>query len=73
MDPREVGAFVNRPWAKLAASKRAYWSERYATEGWRAAWEAAQALLEHARRVQPEFPGPGPRGVSRLEVGRPLC
>ena len=56
MDPEELKRFVRRDWACAAAAKQAYWRERYATDGWRIAWDAAQGLLMHFRSVRPDFP-----------------
>ena len=48
----DVRAFVGRDWAAVAASKRAYWAERYRLEGPLPARQASAALYEHAQRVQ---------------------
>ena len=55
MDPRSIEAFVRRDWARTAASKRAYWADRF-REDWRSTWDAAQALLSHARHTRSPFP-----------------
>lgn len=56
MNPEDVLPFVSRDWAAAAASTRAYWADRYRQEGWRATWNAADALLEDARRTVPGYP-----------------
>jgi hypothetical protein len=52
MDRDDLRAFVGRDWAAVAASKRAYWAERYRLEGSLPAQQASEALFEHARRLQ---------------------
>jgi hypothetical protein len=47
--------FAARAWHEVAGSKSAYWAARVAQDR-RSTWHAAQALLEHVRRVQPAFP-----------------
>jgi hypothetical protein len=56
MDPRAVAEFVNRDWAAIASAKSAYWAERFQQDGWRPAWDAADALLVDVRRTQPDYP-----------------
>ncbi len=56
MKPGEAEDFLQRGWEEAAAATRAYWAERYAIAGWRATWDASQALLAHIRSIQPEFP-----------------
>jgi hypothetical protein len=46
----DIRAFVERDWAAVADSKVAYWGGRF-REDWRITWDAAQALLVHARGV----------------------
>lgn len=55
MDEHALREYVTRGWQEAAVAKAAYWAERFA-EDRQATWEAAQALLAHARRVQPAFP-----------------
>ena len=52
MTPDDVRAFVGRDWAAIAASKRAYWAERYRLEGSLPARQASTALYEHARGLR---------------------
>jgi len=59
--PADVRAFVERDWAAIQASKRAYWADRYRDSGWRAAWDAADALWIDARHVLPVYPTPASR------------
>ena len=56
MDRSSIEAFVRRDWQAIAASKAAYWAEQFQREGWRPAWNAADALLLDIRRTQPGFP-----------------
>jgi hypothetical protein len=51
MNRDDVRAFVNRGWAAVAASKRAYWAERYRAEGSLPARQASAALYDHAQRL----------------------
>jgi hypothetical protein len=48
--------FVRRDRSDIEASKRAHWASVFQREGWRVVWDAAQALMLHARAVQPGFP-----------------
>jgi hypothetical protein len=66
MDPQTVRDFVARDWADAAASKRDYWARRFRGEGWQPVWTAAQGLLEHARRIRPDFPTTHDREHDRL-------
>ncbi len=63
MKSPELESFARREWPRVAVSKRAYWAERYRQEGWRATWDAAQALLAHVRSVQPDFPSERDRAL----------
>lgn len=56
MNPEDVRAFVQRDWDAVAASKIAYWADRFRQEGWRPAWNAADALLVDMRRLRPDYP-----------------
>ena len=56
VDRRAIRAFVGRDWQAIAVSKASYWAERFQREGWRPAWDAADALLFDVRRTQPDFP-----------------
>jgi hypothetical protein len=56
MDRRAVEAFVGRDWHAVAASKVAYWADRFRQDGWRPAWNASDMLLLDVRRTRPEFP-----------------
>ena len=55
MNPRAIEEFVRRDWQRAGASKAEYWAGRF-REDRRATWDAAQALLTHARLVNPPFP-----------------
>ena len=56
MDRNAIERFVRRDWEAGAASKRAYWAERFRQDGWRPIWDAAQSLPAHVRRVRADFP-----------------
>jgi hypothetical protein len=55
VNDRAIHEFVKRPWRDVASAKTAYWAERFARDR-QATWVAAQALLDHMRRIQPDFP-----------------
>jgi hypothetical protein len=56
MDARAIQEFVRRDWEAVARSKIAYWADRFQREGWRAAWETADALWIEMRRERPDYP-----------------
>lgn len=53
----DIHDFVRRDWSGVEASRQAHWAGVFQRDGWRVVWDAAQALLVHARTVQPGFPG----------------
>lgn len=53
----DVHEFVRRDRNGIEASKRAHWAGVFQRDGWRVVWDAAQALMLHARTAQPGFPG----------------
>jgi hypothetical protein len=55
VDERAIREFVNRPWQEVADAKTAFWAGRFAQDQ-QVSWRAAQALLDHVRRVQSTFP-----------------
>jgi hypothetical protein len=55
MDERAIREFMNRRWQEIADAKTAFWAGRFAHDRL-VSWRAAQALLDHVRRVQPAFP-----------------
>lgn len=61
VERRDIDAFVRRDWERTATAKRQYWVDRFQREGWRPAWDAAQALLAHVRRVRPDYPADAER------------
>jgi hypothetical protein len=61
MRTEDVRAFVQRDRRSVEASKLRFWIERFRAEGWRATFDAGQALLEHARSLDPAFPSPRQR------------
>ena len=56
MNLREIAEFVGRDWRAIADSKAMYWAERFINDGWRPAWDAANALLVDMRRTRPDYP-----------------
>jgi hypothetical protein len=63
MRPDDIRAFVNRDWDAVAASKTAYWAERFQRDGWQPAWQAAGALRSEMRRVRPDYPNAHERAL----------
>jgi hypothetical protein len=55
MDGRAIREFVSRDWLSASRAKADYWARLY-REDPDALWDSVQALLEHVRRVQPDFP-----------------
>lgn len=62
MDPEKIRAFVQRDRQHLEALKANYWAERFRLDV-RSTWDAAQALLDYARRVRPPFPSDAERSA----------
>lgn len=56
MDPAALRAYAVRDWNAEAASKRAYWADRYRREGPCATLQASQALLAEMRHLRPGYP-----------------
>ncbi|MEQ1729260.1 MAG: hypothetical protein ABL982_12865 [Vicinamibacterales bacterium] len=56
MTSEELRRFARRDWASAAAGKGEYWAARYQQHGATPAREAAFALLQHMRTVQPDYP-----------------
>jgi hypothetical protein len=52
----DVRQFARRDWLAAERAKRDFWADRYHRSGPDAARRASTQLLEHARRVQPDFP-----------------
>ena len=50
--------FACRDWATAAARKSDYWAQQYQEHGAAPARQAATALLQHMRTVQPDYPSP---------------
>jgi hypothetical protein len=63
MTPDDIRAFVNREWDAVAASKTAYWAERFRRDGWQPAWQASDALLLDMRRIRPDYPNERERAI----------
>jgi hypothetical protein len=56
MSPDDVRAFLRRDWDAVAASKRAYWAERFDADGPSATWEASNALLIDVQQMHADWP-----------------
>jgi hypothetical protein len=56
VDPDDVRAYANRPWAVVEAMKRDYWVREFVHRGPDATFEASQALWAHMRALQPGWP-----------------
>lgn len=57
VDPKDLRAFAHRDWAAVEAAKKARAAERFRREGPVPLLRAARALFEHARAVNPDWPG----------------
>ena len=57
MKDQHIREYTERDWAKVAASDRDYWVQRFRAEGPCATVDASHALFEHARSVRADFPG----------------
>jgi len=77
----DIQEFVRRDRSGLEASRRAHWARVFQREGWRVVWDAAQALMLHARTVQPGFPDDHSRAadlahrrfpIVRARIGAPV-
>jgi hypothetical protein len=63
IDPASARAFLGRGWADAERLEREHWAGRHREEGHRATWAAACALLEHVRRMRPDWPGEAERAA----------
>ena len=54
----DLRRFARRDWAGAAAGKGDYWAQQYQQHGAVPARQAATALLQHMRAVQPDYPSP---------------
>jgi hypothetical protein len=63
VDRQDVESYVRRDWRALEDSKTAYWADRFKRDGWRAAWDAADALLLDVRRARTDYPTDRERDV----------
>jgi len=57
MDPKDLRAFAGRDWAAVAAGKRTRAAQLFRKDGPQPLLRAARALFEHARAVNPAWPG----------------
>ena len=75
MDRADLRRFADRDHAAVERLKRAHWVRVYREQGGLATWRAGQALLEHVRRLYPDFPSPQERAADlahHLELKRLL-
>ena len=56
MTADDLRRFARRDWATAATRKRDYWAQQYEQHGAAPARQAATALLQHMRAVQPDYP-----------------
>ncbi|HZS32101.1 MAG TPA: hypothetical protein VFC42_01835 [Methylomirabilota bacterium] len=75
MDPASVRQFVERPWARVRASKRRHWAEAVEADGPEPSLRASRALWLHMRCVRPDWPSDAERAedlAHHLELKRCL-
>ena len=63
IDAASARAFVGRGWAEVERLEREYWAHRRRDEGSSATFRASGALLEHVRRLRPDWPGEAERAA----------
>jgi hypothetical protein len=63
IDAVSARAFVQRGWAEVERLDREHWARRRGEEGSGATFRASSALLEHARRLRPDWPGEAERAA----------
>jgi hypothetical protein len=63
IDAASARAFVGRGWAEVERLEREHWARRRRDEGPLATFRAASALLEHVRRLRPDWPGEAERAA----------
>ncbi len=63
IDAVSARAFVHRGWAEVERLDREHWARRRRDEGSRATFRASSALLEHVRRLRPDWPGEAARAA----------
>ncbi len=63
IDAVSARAFVRRGWAAIERLDREHWARRRRDEGSRATFRASSALLEHVRRLRPDWPGEAERAA----------
>lgn len=56
MKLNELREFVHRDWGKITELDRSYWKSEYRRKGFTSTLKASQALWEHMRSIQPEWP-----------------
>lgn len=63
IDAVSARAFVSRGWPEMERLDREHWARRRREEGSRATFRASSALLEHVRRLRPDWPGEAERAA----------
>lgn len=63
IDAVSARAFVRRGWAEIERLDREHWARRRRDEGSQATLRASSALLEHVRRLRPDWPGEAERAA----------
>ena len=63
IDAVSARAFVQRGWREMERLDREHWARRRREEGSRATFRASSALLEHVRRLRPDWPGEAERAA----------
>ena len=56
MNPADILEFARRDHEAARDAKRRFWTSAFREGGAHRTWQAAQALLEHVRGVQPGYP-----------------
>jgi hypothetical protein len=60
---RDIQAFIERDWGRIAAAKDAHWLERKRRLGLAEGLRIAEELRRQVRLVRPEFPTPEDRAA----------
>jgi hypothetical protein len=61
VEPRDARAYVERGWAAAERLKQEHWAREFRERGPEATLEAARALREHMRLVNPDWPSESER------------
>jgi hypothetical protein len=63
LDAASTRRYLARGWAEAERLGGEHWAGRHRAEGHRATWAAACALLQHVRRLRPDWPGEAERAA----------